>query len=96
MPISCSTCPAACCRLEVLCIGDHDIPAHLTETDAAGYLRMRRLDDGWCSALDRTEMNCSIYARRPLPCREMEMGGADCLNERARLAAGPGRAVPQS
>jgi Fe-S-cluster containining protein len=87
--IDCIDCAAACCRLEVLCIGDHDIPSHLTEHDADGYLLMRRLDDGWCAALNRTEMNCGIYARRPLPCRELEMGGPECLAARARLAAEP-------
>jgi uncharacterized protein len=86
--LSCKNCPAACCRLEVLCIGDYDIPEHLTDTDAEGYLVMRRLDDGWCAALDRSAMHCGIYALRPLPCREFDMGGSDCLAERARYAAG--------
>jgi uncharacterized protein len=86
--LTCTTCPAACCRLEVLCIGDYDIPEHLTDTDAEGYLVMRRLDDGWCAALDRSAMHCGIYALRPLPCREFDMGGSDCLAERARYAAG--------
>jgi Fe-S-cluster containining protein len=49
--------------------------------------QMRRLDDGWCIALNRTEMNCGIYDRRPLPCRLFEMGGPDCLAVRARFAA---------
>ncbi|MCG6940260.1 MAG: YkgJ family cysteine cluster protein [Thiohalocapsa sp.] len=90
MAITCANCAAVCCRLEVPCIGDHDIPEHLTEYDGAGYLRMRRLDDGWCAALNRAEMNCGIYARRPLPCRELQTGGPDCLAERARFAAESG------
>ena len=94
MTVTCSDCAAACCRLEVPCIGDYDLPEHLTEYDADGYLRMRRLDDGWCAALNRTEMSCGVYTRRPLPCRELEMGGADCLVERARLAAGHDQAMP--
>lgn len=91
MSITCDACAAACCRLEVPCIGDHDLPDHLTETDVAGNRRMRRLDDGWCAALDRTEMNCGIYAHRPLPCRELALGGPECLAARERLAedAGP-------
>ncbi len=96
MTISCTTCPAACCRLEVLCIGDHDIPPHLTDTDAEGYLVMRRLDDGWCAALDRRAMRCSIYALRPLPCREFEMGGLDCRAERAQSAGEAGLPMPES
>jgi Fe-S-cluster containining protein len=44
---------------------------------------MDRLDDGWCAALDRDTLRCRIYAQRPLICREFEMGGSDCLAERA-------------
>ncbi|MBK5970183.1 MULTISPECIES: YkgJ family cysteine cluster protein [Thiorhodovibrio] len=83
--IKCANCPAACCRLEVPSVGDFDIPDYLTESDDGGFTRMRRLEDGWCAALDRTQMNCGIYARRPLACRELEMGGPDCLAEQARL-----------
>ena len=43
---------------------------------------MRRLDDGWCAALDRNTMMCRIYEVRPLICREFEMGEPDCLDER--------------
>ena len=43
---------------------------------------MRRLDDGWCAALDRDSMRCSIYEVRPLICREFEMGAPECLEER--------------
>jgi len=90
MPITCDTCAAACCRLEVPCVGVEDIPRHLidhlTEQDAAGNRRMRRLDDGWCAAVDRNAMNCRFYEHRPLPCRELTMGGDECLAARARLA----------
>jgi Fe-S-cluster containining protein len=43
---------------------------------------MARLNDGWCAALDRHTMMCSIYEKRPLICREFEMGGYECLSER--------------
>jgi Fe-S-cluster containining protein len=43
---------------------------------------MARLDDGWCAALDRHTMLCTIYDKRPLICREFEMGGYECLSER--------------
>jgi Fe-S-cluster containining protein len=46
---------------------------------------MRSLDDGWCAALDRQTMLCTIYERRPLICREFEVGDSDCLNERRQL-----------
>ena len=45
---------------------------------------MRRLDDGWCAALDRETMLCTIYQRRPMICDLFEMGGYDCLEERAK------------
>ena len=46
---------------------------------------MARLDDDWCSALDRNTMLCSIYEKRPGICRELEMGEYECLTERARM-----------
>jgi Fe-S-cluster containining protein len=45
---------------------------------------MARLADGWCAALDRDTLTCRIYERRPAICREYEMGGSDCLAERAK------------
>lgn len=68
-------------------MGDDDIPQHLTAEDAWGGWVMRRLDDGWCAALDRQTMLCTIYARRPFICGDFEMGAADCLEERADLDA---------
>jgi Fe-S-cluster containining protein len=63
-------------------ITDTGVPDRLVESDKWGGMTMARLDDGWCSALDRNTMMCSIYARRPLICREFEMGEADCVSER--------------
>lgn len=80
--MTCSTCAASCCRLEVMLITDTGVPEKYIEQDARGGMSMARLDDGWCAALDRTTMLCSIYDKRPLICREFEMGGYDCLSER--------------
>ncbi|MCP5084941.1 MAG: YkgJ family cysteine cluster protein, partial [Alphaproteobacteria bacterium] len=44
---------------------------------------MARLEDGWCSALDRNTMLCMIYEKRPWICREFEMGEYECISERA-------------
>lgn len=55
----------------------------MTRRDPKGGLVMARLDDGWCVAVDRETYDCRIYARRPDVCRELEMGGADCLAARA-------------
>lgn len=79
--ISCTACNACCCKLEVLLIGDDNVPARLTVEDDWGGWVMRRLDDGWCAALDRKTMRCTIYENRPGICRDYEMGGDDCLEE---------------
>lgn len=82
--VTCTTCQAKCCRLEVMLITDTGVPETYVEFDPWGGMRMARLDDGWCAALDRATMLCRIYEKRPLICREFEMGGYDCLVERAR------------
>ena len=51
-------------------MGEDDIPVQLTDTDAGGGTVMARLEDGWCAALDRKTMLCSIYERRPAVCRD--------------------------
>lgn len=81
-PVTCSTCQASCCRLEVMLITDTGVPEHLVETDEWGGLTMARLDDGWCAALDRDTLKCSIYSRRPWICREFEMGADECRAEK--------------
>jgi Fe-S-cluster containining protein len=82
-PVTCATCDARCCRLEVMLMGDDDVPVGLTEEDAWGGTVMTRLEDGRCAALDRQTMLCTIYERRPTVCRDFEMGGYDCVAERA-------------
>jgi Fe-S-cluster containining protein len=67
-------------------MGEDDIPVQLTETDAGGGTVMARLEDGWCAALDRKTMLCSIYERRPAVCRDFELGDHDCLAERSKAA----------
>jgi Fe-S-cluster containining protein len=46
---------------------------------------MRRLDDGWCEALNRGNMKCSIYDDRPGVCRDYQAGASECIGERSRL-----------
>lgn len=64
-------------------MGEDNVPHYLTREDSWGGTVMRRLDDGWCAALDRQSMLCTIYSRRPGVCREYEMGVGDCLIEYA-------------
>jgi Fe-S-cluster containining protein len=68
-------------------MGDDEPPADLTEQDAWGGWVMTRLDDGWCAALDRKTMLCTIYAQRPFICRDYQAGDDDCLIERRQLSA---------
>lgn len=84
--VSCANCAACCCQLEVMLIGDTGVPQRFIATDAWGGEVMRRLDDGWCAALDRDSMRCSIYQQRPLICREFEMASAECLDERCGMS----------
>jgi Fe-S-cluster containining protein len=81
--VTCASCKACCCRLEVLLITDTGVPENFIEIDKWGGRRMARLEDGWCSALDRSSMLCMIYQKRPWICREFEMGEYECLSERA-------------
>lgn len=77
---TCDTCEAACCRMQVLLIGDPDVPEGMTERSDWGGQVMHRRADGWCTALDRGTMRCTIYQQRPQVCRDYEMGGIDCLD----------------
>jgi len=81
--ITCSSCQACCCRLEVMIITDTGVPDEHIARDEWGSETMLRLDDGWCSALDRDTYMCSIYENRPFICREFEMGSYECRVERA-------------
>lgn len=82
MDVTCRNCKACCCRLEVMLITDTGVPENLIEIDEWGGRTMARLEDGWCSALDRSTMRCLIYNKRPWVCREFEMGGCECVVER--------------
>jgi Fe-S-cluster containining protein len=84
--VTCSTCAACCCRLEVLLITDTGVPPRFIAMDEWGGEAMLRLDDGWCAALDRDSMKCTIYEKRPLICREFEMGAPECVEERLGIA----------
>lgn len=88
-PVLCDSCAAVCCRLEVLLLTETGVPSRYIRDNPRGVAAMERLDDGWCAAVDRVGMCCSIYDRRPLICRNFEMGGPDCLAERAAWAGQP-------
>lgn len=80
--VTCERCPAVCCQLKVMLIAGDAPPEQYIDFDEDGLEIMGKADDGWCAALDREAMRCSIYEQRPFVCREFEMGGPDCLEER--------------
>lgn len=63
-------------------ISDTGVPRKHIHVDKSGSETMLRLEDGWCSALDRDSLMCSIYENRPWICEEFEMGSYECVNER--------------
>lgn len=81
--VTCASCQASCCRLEVFLLTETGVPKHFIETDQWGGRTMARLDDGWCAALNRNTMDCMIYSKRPQVCRDFETGSYECLVERA-------------
>jgi Fe-S-cluster containining protein len=85
--VTCASCRACCCRLEVMLMGEDDVPLSMIENDRWGGQVMKRLDDGWCAALDRATMLCGIYEQRPTLCRDYQLGGTDCLSERLQLGS---------
>ena len=56
-------------------IDDTGMPERFIETDGSGVQSMRRLDDGWCEALNRNTFLCDQYLVRPTICRQFEIGG---------------------
>jgi uncharacterized protein len=68
------------------------IPARFVDHDERGVEIMAKAEDGWCEALDRDSLRCTIYDQRPAICRSFDMGGYDCRQERAVWY---GKAAPQ-
>lgn len=64
-------------------ISDTGVPERFIAEDQWGGQTMARLDDGWCAALDRDTMLCTIYEVRPTICRDFQMGDYECVEERA-------------
>lgn len=83
--MTCSTCQACCCRLEVMIISDTGVPPEYIISDEFNGDVMARLDDGLCIAADRDTLLCTIYENRPWICREFEMGSYECSIERKNI-----------
>ena len=83
--VTCANCQACCCRLEVMIITDTGVPEEHIAYDGWGGETMKRLDDGWCSAVDMETLMCTIYENRPWICREFEMGSFECIDQRKEV-----------
>jgi len=59
------------------------IPPHLTTHLANGLHVMARDEQGWCVAVNASQMNCGIYESRPAACRRFAMNGPYCKAIRA-------------
>ena len=94
--IACSNCLACCCRLEVMLITQTGVPSRFIETDEWGGETMARLDDGWCAALDRSTMLCTIYEQRPWVCQEFAVASFECGLEREKHLPSPARPSPNT
>jgi Fe-S-cluster containining protein len=83
MQVNCDNCLAACCRLQVRLLPGDRVPGFLVAEDDHGLQVMAQLDDGWCVALDRGSLRCTIYRERPQLCRDFAVASRECLVERA-------------
>ncbi|MEP7096769.1 MAG: YkgJ family cysteine cluster protein [Dokdonella sp.] len=92
--IRCADCEAVCCRLPVLLLPGDSVPIWAIDHDEHGLEIVAKADDGWCVALDRHTMRCTIYARRPQICAEFAMGGDGCRDEREAWFGKPGSSIP--
>jgi Fe-S-cluster containining protein len=80
--IACSNCFAICCQLDVMLIDDNDVPDYLIAIDERGQTTMAKAESGWCAAMDPNTNLCTIYHQRPGVCRDYDMGGQECVDER--------------
>ncbi|WP_188567164.1 YkgJ family cysteine cluster protein [Undibacterium terreum] len=72
----------------------HAIPVHAMEQLSPFYACMAGTNSNnpRCNALQGTvgkEVNCTLYAHRPSPCREVQVGDDKCTQARARHGLKP-------
>jgi len=68
-------CKAACCKLPVA-LSTEDVEEGELRWDLAHPYLLAQGTDGYCVHLDRETRRCSVYDRRPIPCR-----GYDCRQD---------------
>lgn len=92
--VHCSDCEAVCCRLLVIVDPEDPVPRSPAEANAEGLVVMNRGEDGWCVALDRQSMSCSIYELRPGACRRFTMGAGYCRAIREDYRRTAAKSIP--
>ena len=90
----CAHCDAVCCRLTVVLEPQDAVPARFSARNERGIAVMAHDADGWCAALDRSRMRCSIYTQRPQVCRRFVMDGPYCRAVRADYRERIARGIP--
>jgi hypothetical protein len=68
-------CRAACCRLP-FALSKQDIREGVVRWDLGQPYLIDQSEDGYCSHMDRCSLGCTVYERRPVPCR-----GFDCRKD---------------
>jgi Fe-S-cluster containining protein len=68
-------CKATCCRLP-FALSKQDVQEGIVKWDLGQPYMNARDADGYCTHLDKCTGRCSVYARRPIPCR-----GYDCRKD---------------
>lgn len=66
-----------CCHLVVELRAGDVVPEHLV-VEHGGSRCMDQRGNGACVALDAVTLLCTIYAERPLTCRDFNRGGVLC------------------
>lgn len=69
-------CKAACCRLP-FALSRQDVEEGVVRWDFSRPYLIARTSDGCCQHLDGEKRCCTVYDRRPVPCR-----GYDCRDDR--------------
>lgn len=68
-------CKASCCRLP-FALSKQDLREGVVRWDLGQPYMIEQKDDGYCTHLDRDKGGCTIYEKRPVPCR-----GFDCRED---------------
>ena len=92
--VHCGDCEAVGYRLLVIVEPGDRVPRGPTNGNEEGLEVMARSEDGWCVALDRQSMSCSIYELRPDTCRRFTMCGGYCRAIREDFRRNAAKIIP--